>query len=212
MLLQVPSSIVRPQEHTASFASSADGALAVYVVSGQKNPLWFRFAHRVRGRIDAAGLTRLDLAALVGLNSRAVLYMEDGARVPRLGTIERLGDALGISPVWLAYGDEGALRFKQKRSRPPLPPDPPVPDPDSRPARDRWRGVAQRLSSARERRGLTLRQLEGFSSVSRQTILLIERGESEPRISTIEDLAVALDVAPGWLAYGEGEGPEVGEG
>ena len=24
--------------------------------------------------------------------------------------------------------------------------------------------------------------------------------------------AVALDVAPGWLAYGEGEGPEVAEG
>lgn len=210
MLSQEPSSILRPQHEALVLASSADGALAVYVVSGQKNPLHFRCAHRVRGRIDAAGMTRLDLASLVGLNSRTMLLIEDGKHVPRVGTLERISEALGISPTWLAYGEEGTLRFKQKRPRPPLPADPPIPQPDSRPASERWRGVALRLASTRELRGLTLRQVEDAAGVSRQTILLIEKGESEPRISTIEDLAVALDVAPGWLAYGEGEGPDAG--
>jgi transcriptional regulator with XRE-family HTH domain len=60
-------------------------------------------------------------------------------------------------------------------------------------------------------KGLTLRAVASAAGVSPQSILLIEKGESEPRISTVEEIAVALDVAPGWLAYGEGEGPEAGD-
>ena len=38
--------------------------------------------------------------------------------------------------------------------------------------------------------------------------MIIERGDVLPGINTVEALAVALDVAPGWLAFGDGEGPE----
>jgi transcriptional regulator with XRE-family HTH domain len=154
---------------------------------------------------------RHELAALVGLSSGAVFHCEDGVHVPKLSTVERIADALGISPTWLAYGDEGPLRFKPRRPRPALPLDPPVPEPDSRPARDLWRGVAERLAYARTTGGLSLRQIAEAAGVSRQTVLLIERGHNEPLISTVEALAVALGVSPGWLAFGEGEGPEATE-
>jgi hypothetical protein len=36
---------------------------------------------------------------------------------------------------------------------------------------------------------------------------LIEKGVTDPLITTVEQIAVAIDVAPGWLAFGEGEGP-----
>jgi transcriptional regulator with XRE-family HTH domain len=188
-----------------------DGALRGPVPTGQKNPLWYRFAERLRGRVDASGMFRQDLAALVGLTPSVLVEAENGGHVPRLSTVERIGDALGISPAWLAYGEEGFLPFRQRRPKPVIPPDPPVPEPDSRAPRDRWRGVAERVAQSRRRLGLTLRQLGEAAGISGQGVMVIEKGRTEPLISTIEQLAVALDVAPGWLAFGEGAAPSVSE-
>lgn len=55
---------------------------------------------------------------------------------------------------------------------------------------------------------LTLRSVAEAAGISSQGVLVIEMGRSEPLISTVEQLAVALNVAPGWLAFGEGEAPE----
>lgn len=204
------SSIHNLGQNPALLGMIPDAAVSPCVVSGLKNPLWQRAAERIWERVNASGMTRKDLAALTDISHVALVNVENGVHVPRLRTLERIADGLGISPVWLAYGDEGGMRFRHRR---PFPRDvPPVPHPDNRPPVDRWRGVGERLASARAMKALTLRAVATAAGVSPQAILLIERGESEPRISTVEEIAVALDVAPGWLAYGEGEGPEAAEG
>ena len=144
---------------------------------------------------------------LAGLVHQTIGKVEDGQRIPRLSTIERIGDALGISPAWLAYGDEGTILFRHRRPRSPVPFDPPEPDPGDRPRRELWRSVGKRLRGARMSMGFALRDIAEAAGISPQGVLLIERGESDPMISTIEHLAVALNVAPSWLAFGEGQGP-----
>ena len=188
-------------------ASAADGRVRGFVPSGYRNPLWTTCAERVRDRIDASGRYRLDIAAMSGLSHVAVGRVEDGKRVPRLATIERIAEALGLSPSWLAYGDEALLPFRHRRPRPVVPPDAPMPAPAERQHLERWRGVAQRLSELRKRLGLTLRDVGDAAGLSAQAILLLEKGGRDPLISTVEQLAVALDVPPGWLAFGEGEPP-----
>lgn len=192
----------------ASLADEDDGLVWVAVPTGYRNPLYLGCASRLRGRIDASGLQRQQVAAMSGLSHGSVCGVEDGKQVPRLATIEKLGDALGISPIWLAYGDEGLVRFRHRRPRPAVPFDPPEPHPAARPVRERWRGVSRRLGMARRGLGFTLRDIGEAAGISGQGVLRIERGDTEPMIHTVEQLAVALDVAPGWLAFGEGEGPE----
>lgn len=188
-------------------ADCGDGFVWVAVPTGYRNPLFMGCAQRVRGRIDASKLLRQDVALLSGLAHQTVGQVEDGKRVPRLSTIERLGDALGISPAWLAYGDEGVILFSHRRPRSPVPFEPPEPDPAQRPVREQWRGVGTRLREARLSLSLALRDIADAASISAQGVLLIERGQSDPMISTVEQLAVALNVAPSWLAFGEGQGP-----
>ena len=50
-----------------------------------------------------------------------------------------------------------------------------------------------------------MRALAKAADVSYQAVLYTESGQTVPRVDTIEAIAVALDVAPGWLAYGEDE-------
>lgn len=63
---------------------------------------------------------------------------------------------------------------------------------------------AARLETARRARVLSQQELADLSGVSRVAIARIEAGtNTNPRPSTIRRLAVALDVAPTWLMYGE---------
>lgn len=66
--------------------------------------------------------------------------------------------------------------------------------------------MAIRLLQSREARGCTLRGLAERAGLSAQAVLYIEQAKVVPKVDTCELLAVALDVAPGWLAYGEGAG------
>ena len=67
--------------------------------------------------------------------------------------------------------------------------------------------LAKRVKLAREQLGLSLRALGAAAGASGQVVMMVERGQP-PLINTVEALAVALDVSPGWLAFGDGEGPE----
>jgi len=69
-------------------------------------------------------------------------------------------------------------------------------------------GLSRRFRLARERRGLTLRALAASSGCQYSTIVAIESAGRMPQITTIEILARALGVAPGWLAYGDAVSPE----
>lgn len=74
-------------------------------------------------------------------------------------------------------------------------------------------GFAARLTAARAHHKLSLRALAEFAGVSHMTVQKLEHGENVPALDTCERLAVALDVAPEWLAFGRGRAPSwAGEG
>jgi Zn-dependent peptidase ImmA (M78 family)/DNA-binding XRE family transcriptional regulator len=56
-----------------------------------------------------------------------------------------------------------------------------------------------RLAIARKRRGLTLTQLAGLTGLSTRSISLYENGHQEPSPETLRQLALELDVSPGFL-------------
>lgn len=59
--------------------------------------------------------------------------------------------------------------------------------------------VALNVAYYRNRAGMTQQQLADAARVSRATVNLIESGESDPRLSTLELLARALSVDPSEL-------------
>lgn len=67
-------------------------------------------------------------------------------------------------------------------------------------------GLGRRFRQAREKKGLTLRALAAVSGCQYSTIVAIESSGRMPQITTVEVLARALGVSPGWLAFGEGWG------
>jgi transcriptional regulator with XRE-family HTH domain len=71
--------------------------------------------------------------------------------------------------------------------------------------------VGVRLRQAREKRNVSQRQLADMTDIGATTINQIEKGKVEPRGSTIEKLAIALDVDPCWLLYGSGTKPKWNE-
>lgn len=64
--------------------------------------------------------------------------------------------------------------------------------------------LGERLFEARDRAGLTLRELGQRAGVSWSTISAIEKGKQSATVETSERLAVALGVRASWLAFGEG--------
>lgn len=70
--------------------------------------------------------------------------------------------------------------------------------------------LAERVSHARARRGLSQRQLAAMAGLSHAYLSIFEsRGHIEsPTLPTIERLAEALDVPAEWLAFEVGPEPE----
>jgi ribosome-binding protein aMBF1 (putative translation factor) len=65
----------------------------------------------------------------------------------------------------------------------------------------------RRLRETRELRGLSLRALEAKCGLSNALISQMETGVTgNPGINTVAKLAKALDVDPGWLAWGDPAG------
>ena len=122
-----------------------------------------------------------------------------------VGTVEKLAAGLGLSPIYLAFGPEGTEPFRLKTPAYLKCEDEPQPQPGAGVFASRYTGCAERLRSSRERLGLSLRELAAAATVSYQAVLNTETAQTVPRVDTIEAIAVALDVAPGWLAYGEDE-------
>lgn len=63
-------------------------------------------------------------------------------------------------------------------------------------------GVGQRLRQIRQARNLTQVELADLAGTTQATIQKIENGASK-RPRNLVDLAVALDVNPAWLQWGE---------
>jgi transcriptional regulator with XRE-family HTH domain len=72
------------------------------------------------------------------------------------------------------------------------------------------RTIGERLRSARLRLALSQEDLAARSGVPVVTISRAENDRFEmPRPATVRKLAEVLDVTPGWLLFGEGEGPAI---
>ena len=154
------------------------------MVRGRRNPLHFGFAARLRRARKAGDDSRSRLTQRAGLlDGKAVLLLEQGQRIPRLDTVERIASALGLSPALLAYGIEADASQPTKGMR--------------------CEGVTLRLRQTRTHRGLSVLALATAAGLSHTAVGNVERG-TMPTIATAEALATALGVSPGWLAYGVG--------
>lgn len=173
------------------------------VTQGRKNPLWMGLAGRLHELRTKAGISQLSLAKHCGCGGPLISAIESQTQRPKIDTVEKLSTGMSVSPIYLAFGFEGFAPF-----RPKLPSflrsdhQPPYAVLMSGKA-ERFRGCGERLRSSRERLGLSLRGLAEAADVSYQAVLYTESGQTVPRVDTIEAIAVALDVAPGWLAYGD---------
>lgn len=68
--------------------------------------------------------------------------------------------------------------------------------------------LAGRLRFARSRAGVSARALGRKAGLGARTVAMLEQGvRPDPRRSTIEALAKALDVKLDWLLLGKGQGP-----
>lgn len=176
------------------------------VTCGKKNPLWFGLAARMKSARKQAGLSHHRLGVLAG--GRGVpAAVENGERIPGIDTIEKLANALGVPACWLAFGGDGEEPFRKKIRRSGSPPEPPEPQPAALPATTDHADIGSRLHAAREAAGLSMRELSRRAELSVQAVSLMESGRAFPRVDSCEALAVALAVAPCWLAYGVGRGP-----
>lgn len=199
------------------FRKARPNVITGRVVQGHKNDLWLGLPRRLRQARRRAGLTASEVAVAIGWSSRDVAFLEAEGRRSSIDVLEHLAAVLGVSPCWLAYGDEGPVPFQQKRPRAEH-------DDYALTARvmaeacqgsaayetPLHRGVGARLRYARELRGLSARALSretGTDGVSVQSVLNTEAGETVPKVDNVEKLAAALGVAPCWLAFGVGDGP-----
>lgn len=71
-----------------------------------KEPLLLAFAAALKRERERAGLSQERLAAEAGLSRTQTSALERAIREPKLGTILKLADAMGISPGQLLDGLE----------------------------------------------------------------------------------------------------------
>lgn len=152
------------------------------VVRGRANPLHVKFPDRLRRARKAAGLNSSALSLAAGISRITAGQLEAGEGVPRVTTVERLANALRLSPSALAYGVTASWESTECL---------------------RCDGLAARAKEARTALGLTVGEVEKRAKFSKGAVKVIEAG-SASSLDTVEKLATALQISPAWLAYGEG--------
>ncbi len=177
------------------------------VTRGKKNPLWFGLAARLQKMRAETGLSMDDLSALAGCGNSVIHWIESGKNA-RIDTVEKIALSLGVPVCWLAFGSDGEEPFRQKIIRGGSgAPDQPSPEPEAAAQATAHLGLSQRLQVARKAAAISMRELSRRAELSVNAISLLENGTGIPRIDNCEALALALDVAPCWLAFGVGRGP-----
>ena len=154
-----------------------------FVVRGRKNPGYLTLPARLKKARKAAQQSRLATMQQAGFAHSTLAGWEEGERIPRIDAVEKVAYALSLSPVFLAFGIQGEAGPLAKGLR--------------------SSGVAQRLADARAARGLSVLAVAKLAGLSHTAVGNVERG-TMPTLATAEALAKALDLSPGWLAFGVG--------
>ena len=152
------------------------------VVRGRQNPLHWKFPERLKRARREKNVTADNLSMAAGVSNSAVSHFEASARLPRLPTLERIANALQISPGWLAFGADASFESFDGL---------------------RCALLAERLRAARNERGWSLRELDRQAGVAVGASRSIEAG-GMPTLDTLELLANALNLSAAWLAFGVG--------
>lgn len=183
------------------------GGVSSPVTSGRKNPLWFGFSKRLERSREEAELSVLAASKLAGVSQSCWRLTEIDQSIPLINTVEKMALSLGVPPCWLAFGEDGDSPFQQKISRVGTEPSAdPVPAPQVAEA-VAYVNFGQRLKNARKAKAVSMRELARQVGLSVNAVSLLEAGTGSPRVDNCEALALALDVAPCWLAFGVGRGP-----
>jgi transcriptional regulator with XRE-family HTH domain len=156
------------------------------VVRGQKNPLYYGLAERLRRTRRERQLGLLPLSRLAGVSHDTAHCIERNLRIPRIDLIEKLAQALSVSPAWLAFG-EAPQTLEASHGR--------------------HVGVGKRLHLLRTHRGLSRLALAEAAALTGTSVLNIESGRAVPKLDSVERLAKTLGVSPSWLAFGVGKEP-----
>jgi transcriptional regulator with XRE-family HTH domain len=154
------------------------------VVRGRRNPLHLKLPQRLKKSRKTRGLSPFALSQRAGLANSVVGYIEEDSRIPRISTVAQLAGVLGVSPGWLAYGMRPSTLIG---------------------GADGHLGLAVRLKALRTKLNLSRAELADAAGVTTGPIQNIELGLGAPGVDTVERLAIALDVSPAWLAFGEGD-------
>ena len=60
---------------------------------------------RIREARKASRVTQVELAARTGVAHSTLVRIERGQARPRIETVAKFAEALGVDPRWLAFGD-----------------------------------------------------------------------------------------------------------
>lgn len=151
---------------------------------GRPNPRHWTLPQRLRRERVARGLGCTGLSVAAGVGHASVSLIERGDRLPRLDTLERIANALCVSPAWLAFGLGEQVWSPGGAGL-------------------RCEGLAERARVARLALGLSVRATDRRAGSGEGVLKRIEQG-GMPTPDTVEALAKALGVSPAWLAFGEG--------
>lgn len=141
---------------------------------------------RIKKARTDKGLTLQQLGEAAGVSAQAAQQWEEGGNTPRAKRLSAIAAALGVSEVWLQFGDEAATQ------------SPPPP---------RFADFAARLKQSIEASGLSLDEVAKKSFVPKERLEQYLTGTKLPYVEDGENLAEVLKISVEWLRYGDN--PEI---
>ena len=149
------------------------------------------FAARLQRARTGQHMAKIELYVKAGLcrgparsvNTRIIAALEAGT-VPRLDAVHKLAKALGVHPVWLAFGEDPKLPGWMADAS--------------------LEGLALRLRTARELAQLSQGELATRIGLHQPAISLCELGRKYLFLDQLLRCAEVLKINPAWLAFSVG--------
>ena len=73
----------------------------------------FTVGERLRRSRERKAWTQAELASRAQVTQLTIIRIENGKTRPRLPTVRKLADALGVDPGWILFGEEDGAEERQ---------------------------------------------------------------------------------------------------